>query len=214
MCTTNTNCTQSRNCTWVRAQIGHIIESPVPHPGAKVLKAHSPDDVSVNTASVWPPTVCMVNGCSRGADTVLLSTPPYTVSSSFKVKDTCREHRCCFILKKQQQQQQQYIRNQHNFFILIHINKTVWWRHACNEVYLLPYLPLLFLGFLSFNTKKTKGELNKVFHKQPLKTQYSRFVQLGCRLLNYQKLTSLNPELDQSLSLLLGGVDILYCTSV
>lgn len=97
--TTNTNCTQSRNCTWVRALIGHITESPVPHPGAKLLKAHSPDDVSVNTASVWPPTVCMVNGCSRGADTVLLSTPPYTVSSSFKVKDTCREHRCCFILK-------------------------------------------------------------------------------------------------------------------
>lgn len=97
-------------------------------------------------------------------------------------------------------QQQQFIRNQHNFIILIHINKTVLRRHACNEFYLLPYLPLLFLGFLSFNIKRTKWELNKVFHKQPLRTQYSRFVQLGCRLLNYQKLTSLNPELDQSLS--------------
>lgn len=98
MCMTNTNGTQSRKCTWVQAQTGHI-ERPGPHSGAETLQAHSPDDVSVNTAKVWPPTDCMVNGCSRGADTVLLSTPPYTVSSSFKVKDTCTEHRCCSIFK-------------------------------------------------------------------------------------------------------------------
>lgn len=52
---------------------------------------NSPDEVSVKTASVWPPTDCMVNGCSRGADTVLSSKPSITVSSSFKVKDTCGE---------------------------------------------------------------------------------------------------------------------------
>lgn len=62
--------------------------------GAEPLKSHLPDDVSVNTASVWPPTDCMVNGCSRGADTVLFSPPPYTVRSSFRVKDTCIEQRC------------------------------------------------------------------------------------------------------------------------
>lgn len=50
-----------------------------------------PDEVSVKTASIWPPTDCMVNGCSRGADTVLSSKPSITVSSSFKVKDTWGE---------------------------------------------------------------------------------------------------------------------------
>lgn len=52
---------------------------------------NSPDEVSVKTANVWPPTDCMVNGWSRGADTVLSSIPSITVSSSFKVKDTCKE---------------------------------------------------------------------------------------------------------------------------
>lgn len=50
-----------------------------------------PDEFSVKTVSVWPPTDCMVKLCSRGADTVFFSKPSITVSSSFKVKDTCRE---------------------------------------------------------------------------------------------------------------------------
>lgn len=50
-----------------------------------------PDEFSVKTVSVWPPTDCMVKLCSRGADTVFFSKLSITVSSSFKVKDTCRE---------------------------------------------------------------------------------------------------------------------------
>lgn len=50
-----------------------------------------PDEFSVKTVSVWPPTDCIVKLCSRGADTVFFSKPSITVSSSFKVKDTCRE---------------------------------------------------------------------------------------------------------------------------
>lgn len=82
--------------------IGGLLQ--VPRLAAQALKAetwlslaskyenrNSPDEVSVKTANVWPPTDCMVNGCSRGADTVLSSIPSITVSSSFKVKDTCKE---------------------------------------------------------------------------------------------------------------------------
>lgn len=51
-----------------------------------------PDVVSVKTASIWPPTDCMANLCSCGADTAFFSKPSITVSSSFKLKDTCREN--------------------------------------------------------------------------------------------------------------------------
>lgn len=62
-----------------------------PPAGLEDENRSSPDEVSVKTASVWPPTVCMVNGCSRGAHTDLSSIPSITVSSSFKVKDTWKE---------------------------------------------------------------------------------------------------------------------------
>lgn len=54
-------------------------------------KGKLPDAVSVKTASIWPPTDCMENLCSCGADTVFFSKLSITVSSSFKLKDTCGE---------------------------------------------------------------------------------------------------------------------------
>lgn len=74
-------------------RVPHLAAANTQHPpaGLKNINRHSPDEVSVKTANVWPPTVCIVNGCSRGADTVLSSIPSITVSSSFKVKDTCKE---------------------------------------------------------------------------------------------------------------------------
>lgn len=59
--------------------------------GPKDVDGHSPDEFSVKTANICPPTDCMVNGCSRGTVAVLDSKPSSTVSSSFRVKLTCKE---------------------------------------------------------------------------------------------------------------------------
>jgi len=52
----------------------------------------SPEEFSVKTARVCPPTVCRVNGCSLGARTIEVFSPMVSmvVSSSLSVNDTCQ----------------------------------------------------------------------------------------------------------------------------